>query len=206
MRQDGTVVPNFWNQHPAPVIEPLVNFYLATGDRDALEFARAYAEGILAGHSARRLALRPRRQLRQPLGHSHATMHGLWGVAYLGVVTGETKYIDFAKRSWDWMLTRGTGTGWFPAMPSDCNETCCLSDMMSVAAMVARSGHPEYFDYVERYLRNYISNLQFIVTPQFEAYYRRINQAAGEEKIRQGLAELRKFQGGHHRRLGPERL
>ena len=45
-------------------------------------------------------------------------------------------------------------------------------------------------------LRNYISNLQFIVTPQFEAYYRRINQAAGEEKIRQGLAELRKFQGG----------
>jgi hypothetical protein len=196
MRQDGTVVPNFWNMHPAPVIEPLVNFYLATGDRDALEFARAYAEGILAGSQPGGLRFGPDGNFANPLGHSHATMHGLWGVAYLGVVTGERKYVDFAKRSWDWMLTRGTGTGWFPAMPSNCNETCCISDMMSVAAMVARSGQAEYFDYVDRYLRNYISNLQFIVTPEFEAYYRRINQAAGEEAIRQGLAELRKFQGG----------
>ncbi len=196
MRQDGSVVPNFWNQHPAPVIEPLVNFYLATGDQDALDFARAYAEGVLAGIQPGGLRFGPDGNFAHPLGHSHATMHGLWGLACLGVVTGETKYVDFAKRSWDWMLTRGTGTGWFPAMPSDCCETCCISDMMSVAAMVARSGHPEYFDYVERYLRNYISNLQFIVTPRFEAYYRRINQAAGEEKIRQGLAELRKFQGG----------
>jgi hypothetical protein len=196
MRQDGRVVPNFWNQHPAPVIEPLVNFYLATGDQDALDFARAYAEGVLAGIQPGGLRFGPDGSFANPLGHSHATMHGLWGVAYLGVVTGERKYVDFAKRSWDWMLTRGTGTGWFPAMPSDCCETCCISDMMSVAAMVARSGHAEYFDYVERYLRNYISNLQFIVTPQFAAYYRRINQAAGEEKIRQGLAELRKFQGG----------
>ena len=44
--------------------------------------------------------------------------------------------------------------------------------------MLGRSGHPECFDYVERYLRNYISNLQFIITPEFEAYYRKINAAA----------------------------
>jgi hypothetical protein len=97
------------------------------------------------------------------------------------------------------MLTQGTGTGWFPAAPiwaDNCNETCCISDMTSIAALIARSGRAEYFDYVERYLRNYISNLQFIVTPEFEAYYRKINAAAGPEKIRQGLAALRKFQGG----------
>jgi hypothetical protein len=68
--------------------------------------------------------------------------------------------------------------------------------MMSVASLIARAGNPEYFDYVERYMRNYISNLQFIVTPEFEAYYRRINSAAGEENIARGLVELRKFQGG----------
>jgi hypothetical protein len=97
------------------------------------------------------------------------------------------------------MLSQGTGTGWFPAAPiwaDNCNETCCISDMMSIAALIGASGQPEYFDYVERYLRDYISNLQFIVTPEFEAYYRKINAAAGSEKIEHGLAELRKFQGG----------
>ena len=95
----------------------------------------------------------------------------------------------FAKRSWDFMLSRGTGAGWFPAMPGghSTDETCLTSDMMSNAAMIARGGHPEYFDYVERYLRNRISPCQFVVTPEFEAEYRRVNRQLGEEKIRQGI-------------------
>lgn len=196
VKQDGTVVPNFWNQHPAPIVEPLINYYLATGDKEALDFAKAYAEGILAGIQPGGIRFEADGSFAKPLGHSHATMHALWGVAHLGVITDQTKYVDFVKRSWDWMLKRGTGTGWFPAMPDNCNETCCISDMMSIAALIARAGHPEYFDYVERYMRNYISNLQFIVTPQFEAYYTRINAAAGQQKIRQGLEDLKKFQGG----------
>jgi DUF1680 family protein len=196
MRQDGSVVPNFWNQHPAPIVEPLVNYYLATGDKEALDFAKAYAEGMMARIQPGSLRFGTDGHFDKPLGHSHATMHALWGVAHLGVVTGESKYVDFAKRSWDWMLGRGTGTGWFPAMPDNCNETCCVSDMISNAAMIARGGHPEYFDYVERYLRNYISNLQFIVTPEFEAYYRKINDKAGADHVRQGIEELKKFQGG----------
>ena len=197
VRQDGTVVPNGWNKHPAPVVEPLVNYYLATGDKEALEFAKAYAEGILSG--AQPGGIRIGADGGFGGGHGHATMHALWGVAHLGVVTGRQRYITFVKRSWDWMLGQGTGTGWFPAAPgwaANCNETCCISDMISNAAMIARGGHPEYFDYVERYLRNYISNLQFLVTPEFEATYRRLNRAAGEKRIARGLEELRKFQGG----------
>jgi hypothetical protein len=123
-------------------------------------------------------------------------MHAVWGVGLLGLAAGEPRYIEFAKRAWDFMLTRGTGTGWFPAGPDSCNETCCESDMISIATVVARGGHPEYFDYAERFLRNYISNLQFIVTPEFEAYYRKLNAAKGEAAVNLGLAELRKFQGG----------
>jgi hypothetical protein len=123
-------------------------------------------------------------------------MHAVWGIAHLGVVTGDKKYTEFARKVWDWILTRGTGTGWFPAGPDNCNETCCVSDMMSIASLVAQAGHPEYYDYVERYLRNYISNLQFIVTPEFESCYREINKKEGEERIAKGLVELRKFQGG----------
>ena len=196
VKQDGSVLPNGWNQVPAPVIIALVNYHLATGDEEALEFARAYAEGIMGGSQPSGLRFGADGNFATPLGHSHATMHAVWGIAHLGIVTHEPRYTEFAKRVWDWMLTRGTGTGWFPAMPDNCNETCCLSDMMSIAAMIARAGHPEYFDYVERYLRNYISTLQFLVTPEFESYYRRLNQKAGEESIRQGLQTLRKFQGG----------
>ena len=188
-----TPVPNWWNAHPAPIVEPLVTYWLATKDPEGLQFAKAYADGIVNNLQPDGMRFQPDGSFN---GHSHATMHAIWGVAHLGVITGNKTYIDFAKRAWDWMLTRGTGTGWFPALPDNCNETCLISDMMSVAACIAQGGYPEYFDYVERYMRNYISNLQFIVAPEFEAYYRRINTAAGEESITRGLAELRKFQGG----------
>jgi len=197
LRQDGTLLPNGWNKQPAPLVESLVNYYLATGDEEAMDFARAYAEGIMAGIQPKGIQIGADGNFGG--GHGHATLHALWGIADLGVVTGQARYLDFAKRSWDWMLSQGTGTGWFPAAPiwaDNCNETCCISDMLSIAALIGRSGHAEYFDYVERYLRNYISNLQFIVTPEFEAYYRRINAAAGKEKIDKGLQDLRKFQGG----------
>ncbi len=197
LRQDGTMLPNGWNKQPAPLVESLVNYFLATGDEEALDFAKAYAEGIMAGIQPGGIHIGANGDFGG--GHGHATLHALWGIADLGVLTGQARYVDFAKKSWDWMLSQGTGTGWFPAAPiwaDNCNETCCISDMLSIAALIGRSGHSEYFDYVERYLRNYISNLQFIVTPEFEAYYRRINAAAGKENIDKGLQALRKFQGG----------
>jgi len=193
LRADGSVVPNFWNRHPAPVVEPLVTYWLATKDPEGLRFAKAYADGIIAGLQPDGIRFGPDGSFE---GHSHATLHSVWGIAHLGIVTGEQDYVEFSKRVWDWMLTRGTGTGWFPAMPDNCCETCCLSDMMSLASLIAKGGHPEYFDYVERFMRNYISNLQFIVTPEFESYYGERNRAAGQENIARGLTELRKFQGG----------
>ncbi len=203
VKQDGTPVANAWNQQPAPIVAPLVNYYFATGDKEALEFARAYAEGMLAGLQPGGIRIQADGTVAGHFEsdgvtwpHSHATMHAMWGVAELGLASGEPRYTDIVRKVWDWMLSRGTGTGWFPAGPANCNETCCISDMMSVAALVARAGQAEYFDFVERYLRNYISNLQFIVAPEFESYYRTLNQAAGEEKIKAGLEELRKFQGG----------
>lgn len=193
LRADGSIVPNGWNAQPAPVVEPLVTYWLATADAEGLEFAKAYAEGILNNLQPAGIRFQSDGAFN---GHSHATMHAVWGVAHLGLVTGHQPYLDFAKRTWDWMLTRGTGTGWFPAGPDDCNETCCVSDMISIAALLGKSGNAEYYDYAERYFRNHIATQQFILTPEFATYYRDRNRSAGEEKIEKGLAELRKFQGG----------
>ena len=193
LRADGSVVPNGWNRQPAPIVGPLVTYWQATGDADGLAFARAYAEGMIDGLQPGGLRIADDGRFD---GHSHATMHAVWGVARLGLATGEAKYLRPAKGAWDYLLTRGTGTGWFPAGPDNCNETCCVSDMISVAALIARSGHPEYFDYAERYLRNSISNAQFIVTPGFEADYRRLHAAKGERAVAEGLETLRRFQGG----------
>ena len=206
VKQDGTPVPNGWNRMPAPIVEPLINYYLACGDQEALEFAKAYAEGIMTGAQPDGIKIKADGDIDN--GHSHTTMHALWGIAHLGVVTGDERYTAFAKRSWDFMLSRGTGAGWFPAMPGgySTDETCLTSDMMSNAAMIARGGHPEYFDYVERYLRNRISPCQFVVTPEFEAEYKTVNQQAGEEKIRQGLDDVQDTSGRHPKLLRPERL
>jgi len=200
LKGDGSIVPNGWNRQPAPIVEPLVTYWLATSDREGLDFAKAYAEGMM--NNLQPDGIKFQQEGKDIAGnfprgaHSHATMHAVWGVAHLGIVTGESKYVDFSKNVWDALLLRGTGTGWFPAGPDNCNETCCLSDMMSVAALIAQSGRPEYFDYAERYLRNYINPLQFIVTPEFEKYYRERNRTCTEDQLRKGLEELRKFQGG----------
>ena len=90
------------------------------------------------------------------------------GVAHLGQLTGNSEYLEFVKRSWDWMLTRGTGTGWFPAGPDNCNETCCVSDMISIAGILGKAGYTEYYDFLERYFRNHINTQQFIMTPAFK--------------------------------------
>lgn len=193
LRSDGSVVPNGWNSQPAPLVEPLVTYWLATGDKEGLDFANAYAEGIIRNLQPGGIRFQPDGSFN---GHSHATMHAVWGIAHLGLATGNAGYLDFSKRVWDWMLTRGTGTGWFPAGPDNCNETCAVSDMISIAALLGEAGHTEYYDYAERYLRNHIATQQFVLTPEFESRYRTRNAAAGEEKIRAGLRELRKFQGG----------
>ena len=200
MKADGTPIPNGWNRQPAPIVEPLLTYWLATGDREGLDFAKAYAEGMM--NNLQPNGIRFQQEGKDIIGgfpfgaHSHATMHAVWGVAHLGLLTEESRYLTFSKNVWDGLLLRGTGTGWFPAGPDNCNETCCVSDMISVATLIAQSGHPEYFDFAERYLRNSISTLQFIVTPAFEAHYRERNKSASEAQLQNGLKELRKFQGG----------
>jgi hypothetical protein len=183
-------------QLPHFATEPVVQYWLATGDNEALDFAVALAEGLLADETIG--PGRPNLWINSDghfSWHMHSTLHGVWGVGHLGQVLREPRYIEWAKRVYDYACTHGAGTGWIHAGVTFYNcETCATSDMVSLAALLGKAGYPEYFDHVERYLRNHIRAAQFFITPEFESLYRsrRQNDAQAEA----GLAELRRFEGG----------
>ena len=199
-----------WGTQPNPIVGPLVRYWQASGDPAALAFAKAAANGIMWGKLPGGIKFFPDGSFLHGdthhdghatlgtagrVGHSHASLHAVWGICELGLVVSDPSYIDFAKRSFDWMLSRGTGTGWFPAMPDNCNETCTVSDMISIATLIGRSGYSEYFDYAERYFRNYIVNLQFILTDEIREYYRRAHADRTPDEIEHQLRLLERIQG-----------
>jgi hypothetical protein len=97
LRGDGSIVTNGWNRHPAPWVEPLVTYYLATHDSEGLKFAKAYAEGMIGNCQPGGIRFQPDGSVTggfqfgpHSRPHSHATMHAVWSVAHLDVVTGHT--------------------------------------------------------------------------------------------------------------------
>lgn len=187
-------------QLPTAILEPLVSYWEATSDPEALAFARAVAEGLVADAEL----LPPAKSTILPTGefhgHMHATMHGVWGVAHLGAILNDTRYISWAKRVYDYASQFGPGTGWMQAALWDnpvreLSETCATSDMVSVAFWIAQAGFPEYWDHVERALRNYLRPQQFFVTADYEALYRKVNSNKSEQEIEAGLGRMRELQG-----------
>ncbi|MEO8658377.1 MAG: hypothetical protein ABI693_07890 [Bryobacteraceae bacterium] len=187
-------------QMPTAAVEPIVSYWEATGDGEALEFARAVADGLLADAEL----LPPQNSRLLPNGefhgHMHSTMHGVWGVAHLGAILNEPRYVDWAKSVYDYASQFGPGTGWMQAAlwsdsVRELSETCATSDMVSTAAWIARAGFPQYWDHVERALRNYIRPQQFFVTPQYEALYRKENTDKDPAAVEAGLARMRDLQG-----------
>jgi hypothetical protein len=109
--------------------------------------------------------------------------------------------VEWARRAYDFASRHGLGTGWVSAALWDqpvqlLSETCATSDLVSLATWVARAGHPDYWDHAERYLRNYLRQNQFFITPEYEALYRQRNRDKSPEEIEKGLKRMRDFEGG----------
>jgi hypothetical protein len=188
------------SQSPTALLEPVVSYWEAYQDPEGLDFAKAVAEGLMADAEL----LPPQNARIQASGefhgHMHSTLHGVWGVAHLGADLHDARYLDWARKVYDYASQFGPGTGWMQAaLWSDAvrelSETCATSDMVSIASWLAKGGFAEYWDHVERALRNYIRPQQFFVTPQYEALYRKLNPGVPEEQIQAGLARMRDFQG-----------
>lgn len=189
-------------QQPTAAVEQLVRYWEVSRDAEALDFAIALSEGLIASpellKDQRGAVIKPTGEFS---GHMHSTLHGVWGVAHLGAVLKESRYTEWAKRAYDYANSHSMGTGWISAALGDLpvrqlSETCATSDMVSLAAWIARGGYPEYWDHVERYVRNYLVQTQFFITPEYQALYRRVNSNKSKQEIEAGLERMKDFEGG----------
>lgn len=133
--------------------------------------------------------------------HSHMRGHSGWGMAHLASITNEPRLTAWCKRLLDFYLSRGTDYGWIPesmTYPAR-SETCAVADVISMATYMAKSGHPEYWDTVERFVRNYIREAQFFITPEYKELYRKLNPG---ENGRKGLEMATDYEGGFQGAMG----
>jgi len=181
------------------IVEPLTRYWECCGDADALVVARAVADGHLAGVQPDMDELRIDPVTGAFCKHVHLHTHEVWGVAHLGVVTGDARYLDWAERAYRFVLSQGTDFGWYPEyIPQHAyrTEICVVGDMTSIAACLARGGRPEYWDHVDRTVRNELRRSQFSRTPAFVALFRQIHQDKSRAAVDHALTELRKLEGG----------
>ncbi len=181
------------------VIEPLVRYWECTGDAEALALARAFAEGHMAGvppHLGEERIDPVTGAFRK---HVHLHTHEIWGAAHLGAVTGEARYLNWAERAYRFVLSQGTDFGWYPEYIPQSEyrtEICVVGDMTSIAACLARGGRPEFWDHVERTVRNELHRAQFALTPAFMALFRSLHKDKPAAQVEAALAALRKLEGG----------
>jgi hypothetical protein len=191
------------------MLDPIVRYWEVTQDPEVREFAEAFADGTIAGVQKRMNIGNGdnRIQADGSFGgyNCHLHMNAVLGVARLGQLSGNTRYLEWSRKVYDWLMTQGTDWGWFPESPGSKNsETCATGDMADVAACLAKAGYSRYWDDLERFVRNYCREAQFFVTPEYEALYRKVHK--DNPKVDEGLRQVRDFQGGFVARLTPNSL
>jgi len=211
---DGKWYDTFCTVGPGAMSWAVVPYWRLTGDPEALDFARALARGTIDGLQAN-LGCRRFRPDGSFSDHTWLHVHEVMGVAALGAAVGDARAIEWSRRVYEYVRSRGTDYGWFPermildgdklwtgppqndefAGRVHIAETCVTGNMVSIAASLAQGGYPEYWDHVERCVRNYIRATQFIMTPKIEAWYRKRWEGQPEKDIQAALAQVRRYQG-----------
>lgn len=182
------------------VVEPVTSYWENTGDPEALEFASAFADGMLANLQPN-LGEGAVQADGTYLSHAHCQLHAISGVAHLGALTREPRYIEWARRVYEYVRRKGTDCGWFPesfTLPPHQRHTeiCLIADMIYTAIWLAEAGYPGCFDHAERYTRNILRNAQFFVTDAYESLYRQVHADKPADAVEEQLQVIRSIQGG----------
>jgi hypothetical protein len=189
-----------WHGRNYPfIVEPLVRYWECTGDEQGLDLARAFAEGFLAGSQPDMGKQRIDPESGAFEHHVHAHTHAMWGVAHLGAVLHEPRYLAWVQKAYEFVRANGTDYGWYPEhIPQRRHKTeiCVVGDMISIAAWLARSGQPHYWDHVEQTVRNELGKSQFSLTPEFLDLFHRLHRDKSTAVVSQAIDELKMLEGG----------
>jgi len=145
-------------------IWPIIHFYELTGYRDALTLAEGLMRWAMADP-----VLGPNGEITKALsweGHIHSWLEALAGcirTARNSSSLDREQIIRRCKATYDWVQrTNATSFGWIATFPTHGScETCAISSAIRLALELAATGHTEYFDDVERFVRNQVVEAQF---------------------------------------------
>ena len=145
-------------------IWPIIHFYELTGYRDALILAEGLTRWAMADP-----VLGPDGEITKALsweGHIHSWLETLAGCVRTARNSSSLDREEIIRRcraTYDWVQrTNATSFGWIATFPTHGScETCAISSAIRLALELAASGHTEYFDDVERFVRNQVVEAQF---------------------------------------------
>ena len=104
------------------ILDPIVRYLEVTEDPEVLEFAEAFADGMIAGVQKSNVGNGDNR-IRDDGSfggyNCHLHMSAVLGVARLGQLTGNTRYLEWSRKVYDWLMSQGTDWGWFPESPGE---------------------------------------------------------------------------------------
>ncbi len=205
-------------------LQGLCRFCEVTGDADALSLAGRLARYLkddaeILAPDGRFLAGHPH---AWPVVHWHHNCIVAQALLEYGLVAGDDEFIAFGRRVYDHAMTfcsRDIGFapeycyGKFPRKQSiDNTEACCSADLVMLALLLTKAGAGDYWDDVNRYVRNHIATLQLTDTRWF--YNLPENRAKGmtypDPKVEEVIGRLTGHFGGwagvnewHLPELGP---
>ncbi len=139
---------------PPMILRPVVRAWEELG----MESAQRLAERTVAD-------LRGARRLFEEdgsfAGHVHSHLFVAAGLTEYGRLTEDGALVEWMDRVFRWIRSQSTSFGLVPELARREDdviacETCCLMDYIHLALSLTRTGRVEYFDDVERAVRNHL--------------------------------------------------
>ena len=152
-----------WMVRCCTLIAPLVRRHLIAGDPVALELATGLANTITS-------VSHPFTHRNEFSGHVHSALVTAIGLAHLGRVCGQDRYVAKAKGIYDFVRRSTSAFGWAPEYMQwqlIADERCAantVAAMMVCALELVDCGFPEYWDDVHRFWRNHLAQSQLVET------------------------------------------
>ena len=105
-------------------------------------------------------------------GHFHEYVLGLRGMLECGMVANDADVKELARSGYEFARNFGIADiGFFPelfAPPNERGESCCVADMVILAAKLSIAGIGDYWEDVDRYVRNQLTEWQMTDRAQIE--------------------------------------